>query len=196
MDKGIRPRGGLNHAKKSEFTGDYTRIVGFDGRTEQEAFCPLDKNLQSLCVDCIKDIAKTKPDIIMFDDDFRFGYRSIEMACTCELHLNEMAKIIGEEIDRADIERLAFTDGANRYRDAWIKADADCLYAFASLMREAVDTVDPDIRLGCSYCCDAWDYGGADVNEFVRIFAGKTKPFVRTIGAPYHARRFQNEIES
>ena len=187
--------GVLTHATGSEYVGDFTRIVGLNGKTEQEAFCPLDKGMQELYIKCIKDIAGTKPDIIMFDDDFRFGYRSIEMACTCELHLNEMSKILGEEIKREDIERLAFTGGANRYRDAWMKANADSLYSFAALMREAVDFVDPSIRLGACACCDAWDYGGTDVNKLARIFAGNTRPFVRTIGAPYHSRRFQNEVE-
>ena len=187
--------GVLTHAIDSEYVGDFTRIVGYNGKTEQEAFCPLDKGMQELFAQCVKDIAGTKPDMIMFDDDFRFGYRSLEMACTCELHLKEMARILGEDIKREELESLAFTGGANRYRDAWMKANSDSLYSFAALMREAVDSVDPSIRLGACACCDAWDYGGTDVNKLARIFAGNTRPFVRTIGAPYHSRRFQNEIE-
>ena len=187
--------GVLTHAKSSEYVGDFTRIVGANGSTEQEAFCPLDTGLRDLFCDCIVKIAATKPDIIMLDDDFRFNYRSLQMGCTCELHLKMMSDIIGEDIKREDVERLVFTGGANRYRDAWMRANSDSLYSFAALMREAVDSVDPTIRLGCCSCCDTWDYGGTDVNKLSRIFAGNTTPFIRTIGAPYHERRLQNVIE-
>jgi hypothetical protein len=67
-------------------------------------------------------------------------------------------------------------------------------------MREAVDTVNPKIRLGFCACMTSWDVDG-DAFELARLFAGNTKPILRLIGAPYWAvnrswgNRLQDVIE-
>lgn len=72
---------------------------------------------------------------------------------------------------------------------------------FAKEMREYVDKVNPNTRLGLCACMSTWDNDGVDAATLSRILAGKTKPFLRLIGAPYWAdnkswgNRLQNVIE-
>lgn len=185
----------LTHDQQSEYVDSFTRIEGVDGKVEEEAFCPLDKNLQNCYYHAIKRLAQMQPDIIMFDDDFRLNTRRYNMGCCCELHLKQYYQEIGEEIPRSKLEEVIFTGGENRYRSAWLKVMGDSLLDFAQLMRAAVDEVDENIRLGSCTCHDIWDFSGTDGIRLAKVFAGKTKPFLRTIGAPYHGIRVQNAVE-
>lgn len=187
--------GVLTHDKASEYIGEFTRIEGVDGKMEEEAFCPLDENLRSCYYDCIKRLASMHPDIIMFDDDFRLNTRRYNMGCCCEHHLKRFYDRIGEKIPRDKLEELIYSGGENRYRSAWLKVMGESLTEFAKLMRAAVDEVDENIRLGCCICHDTWDFSGTDGIALAKAFAGNTKPFLRTIGAPYHGMKVQNAVE-
>lgn len=58
---------------------------------------------------------------------------------------------------------------------------------FAEALRTALDEVSPKIRLGLCACTDSWGKEGWNAVEVAKIMAGNTKPFFRTIGAPYWA---------
>ena len=62
--------------------------------------------------------------------------------------------------------------------------------------RAALDTVDSSIRMSTCICYDTWDMDGTDGIELARAFAGNTKPFLRTIGAPYHDGRVAAAVEN
>lgn len=79
--------------------------------------------------------------------------------------------------------------GKNKYRDAYLKANGDAFRAFAAEMRKAVDSINPEIRLGACACLTSWDIDGTDAAELAGILAGKTRPFARLIGAPYWAAK-------
>ncbi|MBR4887537.1 MAG: hypothetical protein IKU17_00150 [Clostridia bacterium] len=148
------------------------------------AFCPLGENfIEDFCT-WVKNIAKCGAKMIMLDDDFRLSVRRGAQCC-CDLHMAKIREELGEDITLEDLRQKVFSGGRNRYRDAWLKAQSDSLKEFARRLREAVDTVSPDVRL--SYCTvwDSWDTEGHNAVELAKIFAGNTAPFMRSIGAPY-----------
>lgn len=179
--------GALSHDQEEYSTSDYTYIEGIYGGGNRYGYCPMDPDFTESFRKGIKAIAQMHPDLIMLDDDFRLNNRSYYMGCFCKLHLQEYYKMIGEVIPPEQLEEKIFTGGKNKYRTAYMELAAKTLLDFAKEMRRAVDEVDPSIRLGACTVYENWDYCGTDAMEIAKAFAGNTKPFIRTIGAPYHA---------
>lgn len=150
------------------------------------AFCPLGEAfIEDFCT-WVKNVAKCGAKMIMLDDDFRLSIRGGSQCC-CDLHMAKLTEELGEDVSLEDLRQKVFHGGRNRYRDAWLKVQSDSLKAFAHRLREAVDTVAPDVRL--SFCCvwESWDTEGHDAVELAEALAGNTPPFLRTSGAPYWA---------
>ena len=191
-----------------------TVITGFDGKLAEEKngcgptgnissafFCPSSPEFLEDTCDYLKEIAKLSPDVIMFDDDFRFGNLPTGFGCCCENHLKMMSEELGEEITREGLLEKLFCGGKNRYRDVWLNALGSSIKNFAVGVREAVDSVNPDIRIANCACMSNWDLDGIDAFTVSKILAGNTKPIIRLIGAPYWAvnqsfgQRLQGVIE-
>ncbi len=166
---------------------DYQRMVGFTGRASNSSVCPSDDNFVSFAENYIAKLAKTGVDIILFDDDYRYGWQDMGMGCFCPNHINYAKKLLGEEFDRETFANNVLKGGKSKYRDAYIEANGHFLKEFAKKMRKAVDSVNPDVRLGVCSCMSQWDFDGAASDELSRILAGNTKPFLRLCGAPYWA---------
>lgn len=163
----------------------YTPIEGVDGKTSGHGYCLLDEKFRSDLGDCIQKMAGFGPDIMMLDDDFRMNGRPYYMGCFCPLHLKEYYKRLGEEVPRDKLEELILQGGKNKYRSEYMKLMRDTLLGTAAYLREKVNEIDPQIRLGSSVCQEMWDINGFDIIEFAKTFAGDTEPFVRISGAPY-----------
>ena len=191
--------GTLAHADEAERAKvlQFKPLVGLDGRGNDQGLCPSDENLRAHFAASISRVAAMHPDVIMLDDDFRLNVRdaSYDIACFCDYHMEELCKAVGEKLTREELYEKAFTGGENRYRTAWMELMRESLLGFAREMRKAVDAVAPEVRLGCCMCYDTWDMDGTDGIELARAFAGNTKPFLRTIGAPYHDRRVAAAVE-
>lgn len=160
-----------------------TNIVTMDGRVGENTYCPLDTDFTDRVCSFTKMVALTGTKFIMIDDDYRLTRASI--GCFCEKHIEKYCNIIGEKMTRTEIAAKVFTGPPGRYRDEWLKLSGGTLAGLASKMREAVDEIDEDIRMGLCACFSTWDIDGIDSYELARIMAGRTKPFLRLIGAPY-----------
>lgn len=163
----------------------FTYIVSADGTVDANQVCPADEGLLSFMEQYLKDIAKTGTDIILFDDDYRFGHRSGGLGCFCEHHLNDVSRRLNETVTRETLVEKVFAGKPNKYRDAWQASKGWSLENFASRARKAVDTVNPKIRMGLCACMTTWDVDGTDCIKISKLLAGDTKPFMRLIGAPY-----------
>jgi hypothetical protein len=159
--------------------------------------CPLDRDFLNFSYEYIRDIAGTGVDVVMFDDDFRYGFLGDSPACLCDLHVAKINALLGETLTREQLAEKILAGGQNKYRDAWLKCNGDAFRAFARNARAAVDSVDPAIRLGACACMTAWDIDGVTASELATILAGATQPFVRLIGAPYWAfnRSWGNDVQ-
>lgn len=176
---------------------NYTHITSPNGKVSAEEVCPSDEEFCSFAYERIRALASTKPDMIMFDDDFRYGFIDCGLGCTCKNHKKYMSDILGEKIPDEDLGKLIFGGGRNKYRSAYLKANGYYFRRFAKISRDAVDSVDGNIRLGPCACMSTWDFDGVSAAELSRIMAGNTKPFLRLIGAPYwsYLRGWGNRLQ-
>lgn len=116
---------------------------------------------------------------------FATAFWAIPPACLCDRHIAEIFRLTGDNVTRGEIRGHILKGGKNKYRDAYLKNNGDAFRAFAAEMRKAVDSINPEIRLGACACLTSWDIDGTDAAELAGILAGKTRPFARLIGAPY-----------
>lgn len=165
----------------------YTGIRTVNNGDTISAFCPLDEKFKTDFCKWIKDVAECGPDMIMLDDDFRLGGRGDLLGCCCDKHMQRFNQILGEETEIDNLKNLLFSGGKNKYRDAWLKIQKDSMEEFAAALRNALNEVNSEIRLGLCACFTSWGVEGWDASKAARIMAGNTKPFLRTIGAPYWA---------
>ncbi len=165
----------------------YEKLVGLDGGTCGDSFCPTGELFAHDYTDWIGRIAETGAKMIMLDDDYRLSLRSCGNGCCCDRHMAEYCERVGEQVTREQLKELIFTGGPNKYRDAWLEMGHDALISLAKRIRARVDEVNPAVRVGVCAVMTTWDVDGVDSMEITRALAGNTKPFLRTIGAPYWA---------
>ncbi|MCQ2414112.1 MAG: hypothetical protein MJ082_04890, partial [Clostridia bacterium] len=179
----------------------FTRMTGVTGKESPTECCPLDGKFLDFALRNIARIASMHPDLIQFDDDFRFGMQNCGRGCVCRLHRKKITELVGKELPAGDVSEILLGGKPNAFRSAFIRANGDSLRGFAKAVRETVDKVDPAIRVGQCACIGTYDLDGTDSFEISRILAGKTAPFLRLIGAPYWAaekqwgNRLQDVIE-
>lgn len=180
---------------------DYVHMKFTSGNTSKTFICPSDENFRSFAGEYIKGIAKCGVDIIMYDDDFRYGFLDSGLGCLCENHVKYMENILGEKLPENVVDEYLISGNENKYRSAWLEANRYFMLKFAEDMRNSLNQINPEIRFGPCSCMSVWDFDGADSIEISKTLAGKTKPFLRLIGAPYWAvnkgwgNRLQDVIE-
>jgi hypothetical protein len=162
----------------------YTKITSIYGEVRQHEVCPADPAFRDFAAGYVKELAGCGVDIILFDDDYRLTVHNADLACACELHLGLTGKILGRPVTRQEIEN-AMVGPQNPVRSAFQQAKRESLLEFARRMRQALDTVDPRIRMGLCAGMAAWDVDGIDAPSISRVLAGNTKPLLRLIAAPY-----------
>lgn len=168
----------------------YTVMVNSLGEkchTSTAKYCPLDEGYLTFMENHVKRLAQLGTDLILFDDDFAFGFTSMHApACYCDLHRAKMAEILGHEVPPAEeLYKLMYSGKKNPLRSAFLKACGDSLVNMSKRMRAAVDSVDPTVRMGQCGCITTFDADGVDSFTISKILAGNTKPYLRLIGAPY-----------
>ncbi len=174
------------HAKAAQ---NYTLIVGLaSGGSSSDSFCPTDPDFFTMYSNYVRRLALAGAPMIMIDDDLRIALHGpVGLGCACHRHLAMFSERVGDghAYTREELKEVLFTGAANPLRRVWLDLMGDTLRDFARGLREAVDSVNPEIRLGHCACLPTWDVDGADSIELSRIFAGNTRPFLRLIGAPY-----------
>ncbi len=174
-------------------TAHMTRIRDLETGAEiSDSFCPLDPAHRRNYTENLLRLAGTHPDLIMLDDDLRLsGHGPVSVGCACPRHMalfNERARAAGvsdRDMTREELSAILLSGKPTPHRRVWLDLMGDTLRDLATDLRRALDTVDPSIRLGHCACLSTWDLDGVDSVELARLFAGKTRPFLRLIGAPY-----------
>ena len=167
----------------------FVHITSPNGKVSRDQACPSDEAFRAFSYEYLKNIARSHPDIILFDDDFRYGHLDCGLGCTCKNHRAYISELLSEDVSEMELGKRIFGGSRNKYRSAFLKANGHFLRLFSEGVRDAVDTIDPTIRIGLCACMTTWDFDGISAAEISRILAGKnTKPFLRLIGAPYWAQ--------
>ncbi|HBL40297.1 MAG TPA: hypothetical protein DDY98_01485 [Ruminococcaceae bacterium] len=164
---------------------DYVRLTSPFGQKSATQICAADLQYRKVMGKILQDGARCGFDLIMFDDDFRYGFHDIGFGCCCENHLRMMSEHLGESVNLETIRPFLLGGEKNKYRDAFVQANAKAYVDFAKAMRNYVDEINPDLRLGFCACITSWDLDGTTPDRIAEILAGKNKPFYRLIGAPY-----------
>jgi|LSQX01.2.fsa_nt_gb hypothetical protein len=165
----------------------FRSMKDLNGTEVTDNVCPTDVDFCKFAADYIKDIAKIGVDMIMFDDDFRYGFLSDWPCCLCDEHIARINKITSENKDISELKEHILSGGRNKFRDAWLKVNGETFEDFARIIRKAVDEINKNIRVGFCACLSSWDIDGTSPEKISRLLAGNTKPFLRLIGAPYWA---------
>ena len=162
-----------------------------DGK-EEFICCPEDERFIAHFQEVLRTLAKTKPKVIMLDDDFRLSVRP-GRGCVCPLHVQEFNRRSGKQFTKDDLRRYVLEHSKNDPLTAlYAQTQTDSLVKAAKAFRAAIDEIDPTIQgINCTsgHYCDSV----VDTNP---IFAGKGNPtMVRVpngIYAPVSVRGFSN----
>ena len=164
-----------------------TQYVDAMGKPVPGVFCPLDKGYLEHIDRWLRDVAALHPSLIMLDDDFRMGMKGDEQTaagCLCDLHVADFCRRVGKQMTRDEIRHAVFTGLNPEYRKAWLDMQGEGLLNMARVVREAVDAVDPTIRVGQCTCTTLLDsVDGVTPMELARVFSPRTKPFLRMAGS-------------
>jgi len=162
----------------------YTPIRSIVGDEMVDANCPTDKSFVHRMCEIVKDLARLGAKMIMLDDELCLSVRP-GLGCACEEHLAEFGRRIGRKVSLRELPELLFTGKPSVYRREWLSMQGDTLRHFCKALRNALDEVDPSVRMG--YCAGytSYDVEGVDAIELTQILAGNTKPFLRLTSAPY-----------
>jgi len=174
----------------------FTPMTGSDGCRSQIDPCPLDPAFRKMASEYVADLVRTGVDMVLLDDDFGFIFKNdSEIFCCCDRHMERMRRRIGEKVTPSMLKESVMSGGPNRYRDAWMATKGESLLEFAAVLRKAADEVNPSVRIGLCAVHSLWDLDGVDPTAVVRVLAGKNRPFLRLIGAPYWATQHDKEGE-
>lgn len=162
-----------------------TAMEDLDGNEKSYSYCPLNPAFTELFGGWLQEIARAGARIIMLDDDYRMSLRGGKQLCACALHREKLEQELGEPVSLEMLRQGLADPMPNRVRSAWLRVQGDSLLQLAYRLREAVDQVNPQVRLGHCSMLSTWDIDGVDSMTLSRAFAGNTQPFLRYIGAPY-----------
>ena len=84
----------------------YTHIASPNGAVAADEVCPSDDKFREFASDYIRDIAKLHPDMIMYDDDYRYGFLDCGLGCACENHRKFMSDLLGEKLPAGLADRI------------------------------------------------------------------------------------------
>ncbi len=185
--------GGELFGALAERMSGMTRLCDLEtGESAGNSFCPTDPLYRQTFMRSVARLASTHPDLIMLDDDLRLSIHTpVMLGCACPRHMamfNERARregVIDCDMTREELATFLFNGKATPHRRVWLDVMGDTLRDFARDLRATVDAVDPNIRLGHCAVLSTWGLDGVDSIELARIMAGKTRPFMRLIGAAY-----------
>ena len=168
----------------------YQRVMDCDGNKTYTS-CPLDKGFVADFAAKLEACAqKARPAFIFFEDDYNLsnqGGMNAMKGCFCPLHLSEYAKRIGKTLSANEIAEMFRkpTPENAPLRKEFAMLSRDSLASLAKSLREAIDSVDPSIRV-CMCQSGFVDIDGDSTETVARAFAGNTKPMVRIFGAAYY----------
>lgn len=172
----------FTHRQVADYSDGKPRLI-------QNAFCPLDENFTRDFAWKMRELCQSGVTRSLFEDDFRLSGPPItKIACCCKLHMEAFSKKIGRDVTLEELPDLIYYSKDLRYRKEWMGLKRETMLSFLKVLRDEVDQVNPDFRIGISASRLNYDIDGATIQELAKTAAGKTRPFVRLTGAPYWAR--------
>lgn len=152
------------------------------------AACPSSEKFLKDMYECVQYAAGLKTDFLLFDDDLRYAnHIPTRLGCFCDTHMKLVNEALGTNYTREELFKEIYAPKPNKARSTWLKMLGESIENLAKTMREAADSVNPEMRIGICSVMSLWDFDGIDSIKVARILAGNTKPLLRLTGAPYWA---------
>ena len=177
LNVGILLQSLIGHGVPTE--ARFQRSVNSNGVTTS-SMCPMDPDFQDYVRDAVATAARTRPDFLLVDDDFRLANNG-GTGCFCNRHLAAFNRASGGTYDQASLvaalreERTASGHDLQRSWDEW---RGESLRHLARIIRGAIDAADPDLPCGLCMCHAL----GSELQfsaAIAHILAGKKPPLVR-----------------
>ena len=157
----------MGHGWTPDSQTPWQKVVLPDGR-EPYIFCPLGKEFLAYLSRQAAQIAATRPDFFMIDDDTRLI--TCRDGCFCPLHLAEFGRRTGRTFTRESLLKALAEDPALLAQ--WDTLLRDSIVGIVKTIRAACDAVDPSIS--GEFCCCAADVHHAE--HLARLAAAKGQP--------------------
>lgn len=143
--------------------------------------CILSQTLRDYVYDVVRLIAEEGPDSLMIDDDCRqINGRGIE--CFCPEHMRRFNQVSKRPFTAEALKaHIKDSDSQDETVQLFEQLRMDSLVGFASLVRQAIDSVDPDIP--CSCCTPGAEF--MSIDRVAKAVAGKNRPMIRLCNANY-----------
>ncbi len=143
--------------------------------------CILSQTFRDYVYDVVRLIAEERPDSMMIDDDCRqINGRGLE--CFCHEHIRRFNRASNRQFTAEALKaHLKEHEPQDETVMLFEKLRMDSLVEFAHLVRQAIDSVDPDIP--CSCCTPGAEF--MSIDRVARAVAGKNRPLVRLCNANY-----------
>jgi hypothetical protein len=152
----------------------WQKITDVNGTVARGCYCPLDPRFQDFTRRCYQALAEADPDFIWIDDDVRMGYHPPAVSsCFCDLCLARFGEETGEAWTRERAARVIYgkaPEFSREVRSQWAAHNRRIINEVFTLVRGAVDAVDPTLVLGfmpTDQLYETMDYPG-----WSRILAG------------------------
>ena len=157
-------------ARVDEKIEPWARTVTLKGDVSR--FCPLDPNFRAYIRDFVKGLAAEHPSFVMGDDDIH-----LYDECFCDLHRAEFNRRTGRSCTAEEFRKVvAGAKPGDRDHEAFYRLQRETVTGVCSLIREAIDEVDPKVPAGM---CMSWiEY--RFIGELARAIAAKgQRPLLR-----------------
>ena len=102
---------------------EFENMRSLNGQRIDNIICPSDKKFLSFVSSYVEKIASCGVDLILFDDDLRFGFLSDSPACLCHNHIDKINSITGLNLNEDEIKEHILSGSKNVVRDAFLDAD-------------------------------------------------------------------------
>ncbi len=171
-----------------DMTLPYTKFVDSTLMPNESTYCIMDQGWQAYAKEVVRIYAKTNPEIIMIDDDFRSINHSGYLGCFCPLHVAETERECGVALTKETLKKhvLGNTQLDRKIREAWRKVNFRAQLQAAEKIEEGIHEVNGKIRIGLMNSGEPnHSVQGRDIAQLLKKFAGDKKPISRPLGGAY-----------
>ncbi len=166
----------------------YRRLVSDTGQTSPSVACHLCPDWQALFLRTFTDFARAGFKTIWIEDDFRFHNHDHGWGgCFCEAHIAALRLRGARARSREELlVHLNAPGGVHPDRLLWMELNRDTSLDMAVRLRQAMNAVDPAIRLGLM-CSDMRLHAleGRDWHRLIAALGGPDRVPVRPHGGSY-----------
>lgn len=175
LKSGVLVQATIGHDRPMPELFPFQRYQNLNNGELRYCCCPEDDGFCDYIKSVMQTIARTNPDMIMVDDDFRLMFRE-GRGCACPIHMEKFNRLAGTDMSRAELYEIIEkrNDESRKYTDIFVKTQEDSLIKAARVMREGIDSINP--KIPGSFCgCGGNMEAAADV---AKILAGEGNPVI------------------